>query len=119
MEEITPETYRVLWEEGTEEPGSSGLNYEKRRGVYVCAGCGSPLFSSDKKYDSGSGWPSFFDVMEGGIETKVDNKLGMSRVEYHCARCGGHQGHVFEDGPEPTGLRYCNNGLSLKFIPDS
>ena len=109
--------YEVLRQEGTERPGSSPLNGEKRTGEYVCAGCGQPLFRSDTKYESGTGWPSFFDFIDGAIETKTDYKLIWPRTEYHCARCGGHQGHVFKDGPEPTGLRYCNNGVALRFEP--
>ena len=115
---LTDEQYQVLRCEGTEAPLSSPLNDEKRAGTYVCAGCGTPLFKSTKKYNSGTGWPSFYDVIEGNVETKTDFKLLMPRTEYHCAKCGGHQGHVFKDGPNPTGLRYCNNGVALKFIPD-
>jgi peptide-methionine (R)-S-oxide reductase len=114
---LTPEQYDVLREEGTERAGTSPLNKEKRTGVFVCAGCGLELFLSDTKYDSGTGWPSFFDAIEGRIETSTDFKLILPRTEYHCARCGGHQGHVFKDGPNPTGLRYCNNGVALKFVP--
>lgn len=114
---LTPAQYDVLRKEGTERPWSSPLNDEKREGTYVCAGCELPLFTSDTKFDSGTGWPSFYDVIEGAVETKRDFKLIWPRTEYHCARCGGHQGHVFEDGPEPTGLRYCNNGVALRFIP--
>ncbi len=114
---LTPEQFRVLRKEGTERPGSSPLNNEKREGTFECAGCGLPLFSSDKKYDSGTGWPSFFDVLPGAVETKTDFKLVYPRTEYHCSRCGGHQGHVFKDGPQPTGLRYCNNGVALTFRP--
>ena len=113
---LTPVEFHVLRQEGTERPGSSPLNNEKRTGTFVCAGCELPLFTSDKKYDSGTGWPSFFDVIDGAVETKVDRKLFVARTEYHCSRCGGHQGHVFKDGPRPTGLRYCNNGVALKFI---
>lgn len=114
---LSPEQYAVLCHEGTERPGSSPLNAEKREGLFVCAGCGAELFTSDTKYESGSGWPSFYDVIPGSIETKTDYKVGTARTEYHCAKCGGHQGHVFEDGPKPTGLRYCNNGVALSFIP--
>jgi peptide-methionine (R)-S-oxide reductase len=110
-------SYAVLFEEDTERPGSSPLNTEKRAGQYLCAACHFPLFKSEFKYDSGTGWPSFFDVLPNAIGKKEDKKLFSSRTEYHCARCGGHQGHVFDDGPKPTGLRYCNNGLALKFIP--
>ena len=114
---LTPEQYHVLREEGTERSGSSPLNKEYRKGVYHCAGCDLELFSSDMKYDSGTGWPSFFTSIEGHLETKTDFKLIYPRTEYHCARCGGHQGHIFKDGPEPTGQRWCNNGVALKFIP--
>ena len=114
---LTPEQYEVLREEGTERAGTSPLLHEKRVGTFVCVACDHPLFSSETKYDSGTGWPSFYDVLPGGVETKVDFKLIWPRTEYHCARCGGHQGHVFKDGPKPTGLRYCNNGVALKFIP--
>lgn len=116
-EKLTPEQFKILRKEGTEPAGSSPLNAEKREGVFVCAGCDLELFPSAYKYESGTGWPSFFNVIKGHIETKRDFKLIWPRTEYHCARCGGHQGHVFEDGPEPTGLRYCNNGLALKFTP--
>ena len=115
---LTPAQYEVLREEGTERPHSSPLNQEKRKGTFVCAGCGQPLFKSDTKYDSRTGWPSFYASIPGAVETKVDRKLLMARTEYHCARCGGHQGHVFEDGPAPTGQRFCNNGLALHFEPD-
>jgi peptide-methionine (R)-S-oxide reductase len=117
MKELTPEQQHILKEEGTEAPGSSPLNDEHREGVYVCAACGNPLFMSDSKYTSGTGWPSFFTAIEDHVDTKVDMKIGVPRTEYHCAKCGGHQGHVFDDGPMPTGLRYCNNGLALEFIP--
>ncbi len=114
--ELPPACYDVLRHEGTERPFTSPLNNEKRAGTFVCAGCELELFTSDKKYDSGTGWPSFFDVIPGHVETKTDFKLIAPRTEYHCARCGGHQGHVFDDGPKPTGLRYCNNGVALKFV---
>jgi peptide-methionine (R)-S-oxide reductase len=114
---LTPAQYRVLREEGTEYPFSNPLNDEKRKGTFACAACDLPLFDSRTKYDSGTGWPSFWDVLPGAIATTVDYKLVYPRKEYHCARCDGHQGHVFDDGPKPTGLRYCNNGVALKFIP--
>lgn len=114
---LTPPQYEILRNEGTERAFTSPLNDEKRAGTYVCAGCEQPLFSSDMKYDSGTGWPSFYKTLPGAVETKLDFKLIYPRKEYHCARCGGHQGHVFKDGPKPTGLRWCNNGLALKFIP--
>ncbi|MDH5545314.1 MAG: peptide-methionine (R)-S-oxide reductase MsrB [Gammaproteobacteria bacterium] len=114
---LTREQYYILREEGTERPFTSPLNDEKRKGTFVCAACELPLFSSDMKYDSGTGWPSFFTTLPNAIETKLDFKLLYPRTEYHCSRCGGHQGHVFKDGPEPTGQRWCNNGVALKFIP--
>lgn len=113
---LTPEQYDILRQEGTERPFSSPLNAEKHKGVFVCAGCDLPLFPSEYKFDSGTGWPSFFDAIKGHLETTTDYKLLLPRTEYHCARCGGHHGHVFEDGPAPTHLRYCNNGAVLKFI---
>jgi peptide-methionine (R)-S-oxide reductase len=116
-ERLTPEQFNVLREEGTERPGSSPLLHEYRAGTFVCAGCEHPLFDSATKFESGTGWPSFYDHLPGGIETRRDFKLIWPRTEYHCAKCGGHQGHVFEDGPKPTGLRYCNNGVALKFVP--
>lgn len=112
---LSPEAYAVLRKEATERPFSSSLNDEKRDGVFVCAGCGLPLFASDTKYESGTGWPSFFDHLPNALGTRTDYKLFVPRTEYHCARCGGHQGHVFKDGPAPTGLRYCNNGVALTF----
>ena len=114
---LAPEAYAVLRKEATERPFTSPLNEEKRKGVFACAGCGFDLFASEMKFDSGTGWPSFFDVISGAIGEKRDFKLILPRTEYHCARCGGHQGHVFEDGPAPTGLRYCNNGVALTFRP--
>jgi peptide-methionine (R)-S-oxide reductase len=112
---LTPQQYAILREEDTERPFTSPLNREKRVGMFACAACGLDLFPSRFKYDSGTGWPSFFDVLPGHVETKQDFKLLLPRTEYHCARCGGHHGHVFNDGPQPTGLRYCNNGAVLVF----
>ncbi|MBV1834676.1 peptide-methionine (R)-S-oxide reductase MsrB [Novacetimonas pomaceti] len=114
---LTPEQLRVLREHGTERPGSSPLNDEKRAGEYRCAGCGAPLFRSSAKYDSGSGWPSFSEAIAGAVATTTDTSHGMVRTEVHCARCNGHLGHVFPDGPPPTGLRYCMNGIVLDFVP--
>lgn len=116
---LSREQYNVLFREATERPFTSPLNDEKRKGTYICAACNQPLFGSQAKYDSGTGWPSFFDVLDPKvIGTKKDFKLILPRTEYHCSHCGGHQGHVFEDGPKPTGLRYCNNGLALAFVPE-
>jgi peptide-methionine (R)-S-oxide reductase len=115
---LTPDEYHVLREHGTERPGTSPLNREKRRGTFRCAGCGQPLFSSGTKFESGTGWPSFAAPLEQGVATTTDNSLFMSRTEVHCAHCGGHLGHVFPDGPKPTGLRYCMNGVALAFEPD-
>ena len=114
---LSPAAFRVLRQEGTESPGSSVLNAEKRRGVFQCAGCDLPLFSSDAKYESGTGWPSFHTPLVGALGTKTDFKMILPRTEYHCARCDGHQGHIFDDGPRPSGKRYCNNGVALKFVP--
>jgi peptide-methionine (R)-S-oxide reductase len=115
--ELDPEAYRVLRHEGTERAGTSPLNDETRRGTFACAGCGTPLFTSDMKFDSGTGWPSFFTTLPGVFETRRDFRLIWPRTEYHCSTCGGHHGHVFDDGPAPTGLRYCNNGVALRFVP--
>ncbi len=114
---LTKEQYYVLREEGTERAFTSPLNDEKRKGTYVCAACALPLFKSETKYESGTGWPSFHSAIPGAVGTKIDYKILYPRTEYHCARCGGHQGHVFPDGPPPTGQRYCNNGVALKFVP--
>ncbi len=112
---LSPAQYHVLRREGTEAPGSSALNAEKRRGTYHCAGCSLALFSSDTKYESGTGWPSFHTPLPGALGTKTDFKMILPRTEYHCVRCDGHQGHVFDDGPRPSGKRYCNNGVALRF----
>lgn len=114
---LTPEQYAVLRKEGTERPGSSPLNREKRQGVFHCAGCGLPLFSSETKYESGTGWPSFWKPLDNAIGTSQDRSFFMTRTEVHCRRCGGHLGHVFNDGPRPTGLRYCMNGVAMTFKP--
>lgn len=116
-DELSPSAFRVLFEEDTESPFTSVLDGEKRAGIYVCAACKLPLFSSEMKFDSGTGWPSFFTHVPGHLGTKTDFKLIWPRTEYHCMRCGGHQGHVFEDGPPPTGERWCNNGVALQFLP--
>ena len=115
---LTPEQFQVLRKHGTERAGTSPLNKEHREGVFHCAGCGQPLFRSDTKFDSGTGWPSFWAPIETAVETTVDRSLGMARTEVHCSQCKGHLGHVFEDGPRPTGLRYCTNGVSLSFEPN-
>lgn len=116
---LTPEQFRVLREHGTERAGTSPLNEEHRDGIFKCAGCGTVLFDSNTKYDSGSGWPSFYMPKPGAVATKVDNSHFMTRVEVHCANCGGHLGHVFPDGPKPTGQRYCMNGVALDFQPEA
>jgi peptide-methionine (R)-S-oxide reductase len=115
---LTPEQYAVLRGHGTERPGSCALNVEKRRGTFSCAGCGQDLFVSGKKFDSGTGWPSFDTPLPGSVEETVDRSYGMVRTEVHCSRCGGHLGHVFPDGPPPTGLRYCINGVAMNFKPE-
>jgi len=115
---LDEDQYQVLFEEATERPWSSALNNEKRDGTYICAACYLPLFSSQTKFDSGTGWPSFYQPIETNVGTKRDWKLVLPRTEYHCARCGGHQGHVFKDGPKPTGERWCNNGVALQFVAD-
>ncbi len=117
QESLTPEQYRVLRKHGTERAGTSPLDKVYEKGIYKCAGCGQPLFTSETKYNSGTGWPSFYAPIEGAIETSVDRSLFMVRTEVHCSRCGGHLGHVFSDGPRPTGQRYCMNGVSLNFVP--
>ncbi len=118
-EVLSPEQYRILRECGTEPAGSSPLNYEKRKGKFLCAGCGQPLYDSDTKYESGSGWPSFYKAKDGAVMIRSDKSHGMVREEVLCANCGGHLGHVFPDGPRPTGLRYCMNGGALKFEPEN
>ena len=115
---LSPERYRVLFEEATEPPGSCPLTREKRAGTFVCAACHLPLFTSGAKFESGTGWPSFTQPLPGHVDTKQDFELILPRTEYHCARCGGHQGHVFPDGPAPTGQRWCNNGLAVEFVPE-
>ncbi len=118
-QQLSQQAFHVLRDEGTERSHTSPLNDEKRDGVYVCAGCDLPLFSSEMKYESGTGWPSFFTHIPDALGTKADFKLIWPRTEYHCIRCGGHQGHVFEDGPAPTNERWCNNGVALKFLPSA
>lgn len=114
---LPPASFAVLRQEATERPGTSSLLNEHRKGVFVCLGCGLPLFKSDAKFESGTGWPSFYRAIPDALGTKRDFKIGVARTEYHCAQCLGHQGHVFPDGPRPTGLRYCNNGVALRFVP--
>ena len=114
---LETQQYDVLFNDATERPWSSPLNKEKRDGTYVCAACNQPLFLSETKFESGTGWPSFYQAIEGNTQTKRDFKLLFPRTEYHCGRCGGHQGHIFSDGPEPTGKRWCNNGVALRFVP--
>lgn len=115
---LPADAYAVLFEQATERPGYSPLNAEKRKGTFICAACRLPLFESSAKFESGTGWPSFFRPIEDHLGTSTDVTLFVPRTEYHCARCGGHQGHVFDDGPPPTGLRYCNNGVALRFVPE-
>ncbi len=115
-EKLTPQQYAVLRHEGTERAFTSPLNGEHRRGTFLCGGCGHPLFASRAKFDSGTGWPSFWKPLDNAVATRQDRGFGMARTEVHCRRCGGHLGHVFDDGPRPTGLRYCNNGVALKFV---
>jgi peptide-methionine (R)-S-oxide reductase len=115
--ELSPEQYQVLRQHGTEMRGSSPLNKEKREGTFFCAGCGKPLFDAQTKFESGTGWPSFYAPLDGAIATQTDRSYGMTRTEVHCADCGGHLGHVFPDGPDPTGQRYCMNGVALRFEP--
>ncbi|MCB1961182.1 MAG: peptide-methionine (R)-S-oxide reductase MsrB [Rhodocyclaceae bacterium] len=117
-DQLSEPAFRVLFEEATERAGTSPLNHEKRAGTFVCAACHTPLFTQETKYESGTGWPSFWQPLPGAVATKTDFKMIVPRTEYHCARCGGHQGHVFRDGPQPTGQRYCNNGVALRFVPD-
>ncbi len=114
---LSPDAYEILRHEGTERPFSSPLLNEHRKGTFACVGCGLPLFKSEWKFDSGTGWPSFYTAIAGHVGTKKDNLLGYTRTEYHCAQCLGHQGHIFDDGPKPTGLRYCDDGVALHFIP--
>ena len=116
--ELAPDQFRVLREHGTERPGTSPLNREKRVGVFDCAACGTPVYTSETKFESGTGWPSFFEPIAGAVATTVDRSLGMTRTEVHCATCGGHLGHVFDDGPRPTGQRHCINGVALTFKPN-
>ena len=116
---LTADQYMILRHHGTERPGSSPLNKEKRKGTFTCAGCDLPLFSSDTKFESGTGWPSFYQPLANAVETRTDRSLFMTRTEVHCSRCLGHLGHVFDDGPPPTGLRYCMNGVALKFAPQA
>jgi peptide-methionine (R)-S-oxide reductase len=116
---LTPEQYTVLREAGTERPFTSPLLHEKRKGIFACAGCDLDLYSSTTKYESGTGWPSFWQPLEKGIATEKDTSFGMVRTSVHCSRCGGHLGHVFEDGPKPTGLRYCMNGVAMTFKPSA
>jgi peptide-methionine (R)-S-oxide reductase len=118
-ERLTAEQYMILRRHGTERAGSSPLNMEKRKGTFICAGCDLPLFSSDTKFESGTGWPSFYQPLTNAVGTKADRSFFVTRTEVHCARCLGHLGHVFNDGPPPTGLRYCMNGVAMKFVPQA
>ena len=118
QEQLSPEAFKVLRKHGTERAGTSPLDKVYDQGTYICAGCEQPLFKAETKFNSGTGWPSFFKPLEGAIATTTDRSLFMTRVEVHCSRCGGHLGHVFNDGPKPTGQRYCMNGVSLKFVPE-
>jgi peptide-methionine (R)-S-oxide reductase len=115
--QLTPQQYEILRQEGTERPGSSPLNKEKRKGIFACAGCDHPLFSSETKFESGTGWPSFWQPLPNGVGERKDSTFGMVRTEIHCSQCGGHLGHVFDDGPKPTGLRYCMDGFGMVFKP--
>jgi peptide-methionine (R)-S-oxide reductase len=116
---LNPQAYDVLRKHGTERAGTSALNHEKRKGTFACAGCDLPLFASDTKFESGTGWPSFYQTLDNAVETKTDRSFFMARTEVHCSRCLGHLGHVFDDGPKPTGQRYCMNGVAMKFVPQA
>lgn len=118
-QQLSPEQFQVLRKHGTERAGTSPLDHEKRQGIFACAGCGANLFESEAKFDSGTGWPSFFKPIDNAVGTTTDRSFFMTRTEVHCAQCGGHLGHVFPDGPAPTGLRYCMNGVAMKFVPQA